>query len=151
MSWVRILPAALAANFAKKIQRLWWPVALDGRALADGVLPRIFFFAIIFGFFSYFHFAECKSLPSAFPALSTRQRLCRVPDMRHSAKILCRLILCRVSFAECISGFAECRRHLAKWGCPVVYFPNNTEIDIKALIRRTKIILGDKCFYFRRH
>jgi len=26
-------------------------------------------FAIIFGFFSYFYFAECKSLPSAFPAL----------------------------------------------------------------------------------
>ena len=34
--------------------------------------PEIFFlknFAIIFGFFSHFHFAECKSLSSAFSAL----------------------------------------------------------------------------------
>jgi len=36
-----------------------WPVAASPKKK----------FAIVFGFFSHFHFAECKSLPSDFPAL----------------------------------------------------------------------------------
>ena len=49
-----------------------WPVAAS---LEKKILKN---FAIIFEFFSYFHFAECRR--------GTREILCRVPDMRHSAK-----------------------------------------------------------------
>ena len=86
------------------MQRLRWPVALDGRALSGGGLPEKKF-AIIFGFFRIF-ITECFS--------GTRQRLCRVPDKKHLAKasLLINFLPSAAlgkAFAECISGFAECR------------------------------------------
>ena len=70
-----------------------------------------------FWVFSHFHFVECFS--------GTRQRLCRVPDKKHSAKASLPInflpsAALGKAFAECISGFVECRRHSAKRGCPVV-------------------------------
>ena len=71
--------------------------------------------AIILGVFSHFHFAECKSLPSAFPALGKGFFAdyffaeCPLPSAALGK-----------AFAECILGFVECCRHSAKRGCPVV-------------------------------
>ena len=42
-------------------------------------------FAIIFGFFSHFHFAECKYLPSAFPALGKGFAECPIKSTRQIA------------------------------------------------------------------
>ena len=96
---------------------------MDGRWPVAAFL-EIFFFAIIFGFFRIF------ILPSV--------NLCRVL-FRHSAKALpsarqkalgkASLPINSLSsaaldkaFAECISGFAECRRHSAKCRFPVWCF-----------------------------
>ena len=42
------------------------------------------FFAIIFWFFLHFYFAECKSLPSAFPALGEVFVECPTKNTRQS-------------------------------------------------------------------
>ena len=75
--------------------------------------------AIIFGFFSHFYFAECKS-----------QRLCLVPDKKHSAKASLPIIflpsaLCRVRHSvkplpqalgkERVSGSDTISLHLDKF------------------------------------
>ena len=62
-----------------------------------------------FWVFSHFYFAECKSLPSAFPALGEGFAECPLPSAALGK-----------AFAECISGFAECHRHSAKLGIPVM-------------------------------
>ena len=58
-------------------------------------------FAIIFGFFSHFYFAECFS--------GTRQRLCRVPDKKHSANSCLLTKRYRVLYAECYTRQSSCR------------------------------------------
>ena len=60
-----------------------------------------------FWVFSHFHFAECKSLPSAFPALGKGFAECPTKSTRQ--RLFCRLILCRVPFAECGTQQSLCR------------------------------------------
>ena len=55
-----------------------WPVAASPEKKNSG------FFAIIFGFFSYFYLAECKSLPSAFSALGEVFAECSTKNTRQS-------------------------------------------------------------------
>ena len=85
-------------------------------------------------------FAECFSPALRHPlfspsvVFSSRQSLCRVPDRKHSAKLLfagtvdvvCSLpsVTLGKSFAECFSGFAECLWHTAKLLFPVVFVSN---------------------------
>ena len=55
-----------------------WPVAASFEKKI-----RVFF-AIIFGFFLHFYFAECKSLPSAFSALGEVFAECPTKNTRQS-------------------------------------------------------------------
>ena len=103
------------------------PVALDGRALAGGGLPRKKILLLFLGFFSHFHFAECKSLPSAFPALGKGFAECPTKSTRQIA--VCRqkdAVCCMPSVtlgkavAEWFWAIAECPWHSAKRLYPVV-------------------------------
>ena len=65
-----------------------------GRTGAGRWRPSPNFFCYYFWVFSHFHFAECKSLPSAFPALGKGFAECPTKSTRQ--RLLCRLIFCRV-------------------------------------------------------
>ena len=93
-----------------------WPVAAS---------PEFFF-----GFFSHFYFAECKSLPSAFPTLGKGFAECPTKSTRQIA--VCRqkdAVYCMPSVtlgkavAECFWAIAECPWHSAKRLYPVVLVP----------------------------
>lgn len=65
-------------------------------------------------FFLFFSIIGCRVF------FGTRQSLCRVPDTiaecptQNTRRIsVCRQDFCRVSFAECFWGFAECPWHSA--------------------------------------
>ena len=64
-------------------------------------------FCYYFLVFSHFHFTECKSLPSAFPALGKGFAECPTKNTRQ--RLLCRLIFCRVPFAEYGTQQSLCR------------------------------------------
>ena len=75
-------------------------------------------------FLGFFRFQLCR-------VSGTRQRLCRVPDKKHSAKLaLPSLFFCECCspsvtlgepFAECFRWFAECFGHSANSSSPVVW------------------------------
>ena len=92
--------------------------------------PEFFFekFCYYFCVFSHFHFAECKSLPSAFPALGKGFAECPTKSTRQRS--LCREGICRQLFAECSTRQRLCRMqsllcrvqlHSAKHASAVVY------------------------------
>ena len=87
--------------------------------------PEIFFwkFLLLFLFFSHFHFAECKSLPSAFPALGKGFAECPTCGTRQSSLYLKGIR--RRLFAECCTRQRLYRvqscLHSAKSPPPVVY------------------------------
>jgi hypothetical protein len=66
----------VATNFARKMPRLATSTEMGG-ALASVPLPRLKFFSRFF--LHFFYFALCR-------ASGSRQRLCRLPDKRLSAK-----------------------------------------------------------------
>ena len=62
---------------------------------------------LLFLGFSHFHFAECKSLPSAFPALGKGFAECPTKSTRQI--VVCREGICRQLFAECSTRQRLCR------------------------------------------
>ena len=87
-------------------------------------------FCYYFWVFSHFHFAECKSLPSAFPVLGKGFAECPTKSTRQIA--VCRqkdAVCCMPSVtlgkavAECFWAIAECPWYSAKRLYPVVYVP----------------------------
>ena len=97
-----------------------WPVAASPE-------KKIEKFCYYFLVFSHFHFAECKSLPSAFLALGKGFTECPIKSTRQIA--VCRqkdAVCCMPSVtlgkavAECFWAIAECPWHSAKRLYPIV-------------------------------
>jgi len=103
---------------------------MGGRWLVAASLEKICYY---FWGFSHFHFAECKFLPSAFPALSKGFVECPTKSTRQIA--VCRqkdAVCCMPSVtldktvAECFWAFAECPWHSANLLYPVVQYEVKT-------------------------
>ena len=102
----------LAANLAQKNAST--SMKTGGRWLVVAS-PDFFFekFCYYFLVFSHFHFAECKSLSSAFPALG------KGPDKKHSANSCLPTKRCRVLYAECYIRQSSCRVFLGHCRVPL--------------------------------
>ena len=96
------------------MQRLRWRRACVGR-WRPPLKKKLKNFAIIFGFFPHFYFAECKSLPSAVVALDKAAFTGRGFDGGSLPSVAL-----GKRFVECKATFVECNRHSAKSPPPIV-------------------------------